>query len=780
MAAIETLDGISRVNEFDYQVTKVVNIGANIDDLRDANFTIRDGGRMQFVTGCTTTFTRCTFTELKTMKVAQSTAAPTNNTNARFQGTTAPVFKGCKFLMADEMRSNSFDAVATSAPSFLYDEYKTPCYMFINNVFQNPQKQYWHWNTLASDKIVINGLIWDQKGPSGLAFDLPPSINNMTMVNNNPTSTSRHVNFLTRNWPANTTREIAGLTARNISTWGGDDTRTLVMVDCSTPAGEDIPRSSEPQAIDGRIIGKRTYKSIPFDPLSNASVSVKTYIKNKDNNTVAMNGYAAKVDEKLFSYQFAGGSRDIEYANEYIRGFYKYGTLPAVAHLTLNPLPAGQKYDDGNVLILPDTSITETDKSIVDAYRFSTEVSDSSISFTSDDGIMSSTWVTVHNLYDAMCANLEENWEAVDLRAIRTGNQLDFGNRSVSLTNLGVSGHLKTTGSLTLSQIDNGSTISGSQNVVIDTLPTSITVDNAVLNIKPHTDITHFKEVNGARYKATADGTYTARGKSASIIDANGFTITVITEALPTPSVLNFKSSGARWSIFDDNGDFVQSGSGDKVLNHRGGIDKGVWTIVSHKQGFAAQIDTWISDDDSNNLVEFNGAKQFRVNGGSAYTEDETPNVSVGLFDNKLRALVGNTSVEAQEVYNAQQNFINSDEGLSWVKKTGLTLPPTFGTLNGQTGYFNVEGFVYDSFAGLTPQSKINAAFENTASHDYGLINNGGTVLGGGVETAKEIANAVWLSKKSEYEDSDTMGALQKETGDYVRFNAMQLQPTDM
>jgi hypothetical protein len=88
------------------------------------------------------------------------------------------------------------------------------------------------------------------------------------------------------------------------------------------------------------------------------------------------------------------------------------------------------------------------------------------------------------------------------------------------------------------------------------------------------------------------------------------------------------------------------------------------------------------------------------------------------------------TLLKAQAAYDAQHNFLSTDAGLDWIKTTGLVLPPAHGTLNGQAGYFSVEGFLYDNVSGATPQSKIDTAFESTASHDYGVIDNGGTILG--------------------------------------------------
>ena len=64
MASIETLTGVTKVSDFGYEVTGgLVQVGSGIDDIEHANFVQKDGGLLSFVSGCTTTFSRCTFNE---------------------------------------------------------------------------------------------------------------------------------------------------------------------------------------------------------------------------------------------------------------------------------------------------------------------------------------------------------------------------------------------------------------------------------------------------------------------------------------------------------------------------------------------------------------------------------------------------------------------------------------------------------------------------------------------------------------------------------------------
>jgi len=334
-----------------------------------------------------------------------------------------------------------------------------------------------------------------------------------------------------------------------------------------------------------------------------------------------------------------------------------------------------------------------------------------------------------------------------------------FDGSTVFLKAATFAGDIETTGSVSLDAISDGQTIIDSQDVTISTLPASLTLDNAVLNLPAGSDVTAYEEINTAGYRATAHGEYVARGKDASIIDANGFNVTIITDPLPTPSTMIWDGDlSVRWAIYDQTGTFIESGDGDKTLANAGDVDSGPWTIVSHRAGHAAQIDKWVSDDGTTTSLSFSGALQSQVNGGVAYVAMPTPNVTAGIFDNKIRCLIKNTSVAKQEVYTAQQDFLNTDAGLDWIRITTLILPPTHGFMNGQAGYFNVQGFTYDSVPGVTPESKINAVFENTATHSFGLTDNGGTQLGGGAVNAAAVARAVWNAHRTDHANEGSMG----------------------
>lgn len=758
MAAIESLDGISRVNEFDYQVTKVVTVGSDIDDVAEATFTIKDGGYLAFITGCTTSFTRCTFTEQSTAKTYGSTGSGSAANKARFRGTTAPKFYGCEFYHATGMSHSSFDIPATANPEFRRDEFGRKCRVYINN-------STFYWNHFMSPRMTIDGLVVDlQGGKADLSFEIPPPINDLTVIDNSTGSTVRHVTFLCANWPSNSTYTVRGLGARNVATWSGHATKKLRLVD---PKG-DIPRSFDNGAEASPIDVLRTYKSVPFDASAGSPVTVKTYVKNTLTNDVIISDYSNNVNEELDSYFISAGSTNLTYRNQYTRGFYKYGYQTAILNFDVSERLDGSPIDDGNVLMLPDTSITETDKAVVDAYSITTTVSDSAVTITGGA-------ITTRQAYDAICAHLEDNWKAVDLRAGRAGDMLDVGSRTLSLPS--VDGDLQSSGAITVASIAEGRVIKDSPNVTIGTLPATLTLDNAILNIGSGADVTEYTELNGGSYKASSDGEYIARGKSASIIDVNGFTITVVTAALPTPSTMNFVADGdTRWAIYDNNNGFVESGSGNKVLAHTGGVDAGVWTIVSHKKGYAGQIDRWTSDDGSVTNLTFVGSQIRRSTGEVATTNDPFLDATTSVSAGRMHTLIANKSVGPQQIINAQQFFLNTDAGLNWIRQNQPPDYPTWAAMNGITYLLTKEGFTYDSVSGVTPEAAISATLISSASHDNILLTNGGVTVSGGALTGADIATAVWAAQRTEHAAEGTMGEAQSAAADMATITAQNTQ----
>lgn len=111
MASIETLTGVTKVSDFGYEVTGgLVQVGSGIDDIEHANFIQKDGGLLSFVSGCTTTFSRCTFNE-------ESSAYTTTAVRyERIKSGTSPIFEGCTFKFTDMLVTNIAGNIVSGSP----------------------------------------------------------------------------------------------------------------------------------------------------------------------------------------------------------------------------------------------------------------------------------------------------------------------------------------------------------------------------------------------------------------------------------------------------------------------------------------------------------------------------------------------------------------------------------------------------------------------------------------------------------------------------------------
>lgn len=200
----------------------------------------------------------------------------------------------------------------------------------------------------------------------------------------------------------------------------------------------------------------------------------------------------------------------------------------------------------------------------------------------------------------------------------------------------------------------------------------------------------------------------------------------------PTPSTMNLTTTG-RWAIYDNSGSFVESGSGNKTYNHIG-TDTGTWTVIVHRLGYQAEKFVWVSDNDTINDFVYSDTQVIRPEGGQAYSGSATPSVSTSTSGDKILTLIGNIKVESQQVLDSIQDYLNTDSGLDWLHTYENLLSPTWGVLSGISYYLNVEGFVYDSTAGSTPESGVGGLIVSSASHLNVLTTNGGTIFASAVE----------------------------------------------
>tara|TARA_R110002096_G_scaffold47183_4_gene126129 strand:+ start:80 stop:2557 length:2478 start_codon:yes stop_codon:yes gene_type:complete len=417
-----------------------------------------------------------------------------------------------------------------------------------------------------------------------------------------------------------------------------------------------------------------------------------------------------------------------------------YGYSPVL--LSDIDLTGLEEFVDVAVTAFDDVNITETNSTTVAAYT----TSETAAKFVDLAALNLATNRPASTTHDFTLAGTTVTGGANSITASASGAAYAFAGTTATINAASFNASITTTGSVSLVAIAESQTITSSQNVTLATLPTALTLDNAILNLPAGADVTAYVETNGGSYKATADGTYTARGKASSIIAANGFTITVVTAAAPTPSTLNFTANSARWAIYNNSGTFIESGTGDKTLNHSAGVDAGTWKIISHRKGYVAQINTWSADDGTTNGIAFAGTQIVRPEGGVAYTTATTPNTTISISASRVHTLIGNLSISTQELVNVQQNFLNTDAGLAWIEDTSTTAAPTHGNLGGTAFFLNLTGFTYDSTTGSTPESAVNATLVSSASHANVVTTNGGTIFGGGSASAADIAALVWAS----------------------------------
>lgn len=171
-------------------------------------------------------------------------------------------------------------------------------------------------------------------------------------------------------------------------------------------------------------------------------------------NSIEVRLYAlAKVQHSSSSSatRYSNSADDVYNVYGYKYGFgfiYKSYTFRASGQLEISEIS------------LEDTLITESDKSVVDAYPFSVSLSGSTWTITGDNTTLQS--ITSFQIYDAIASYMEDNFTNSDIRIGRAAKELNFGALNVVLDYITLDGTIETTGTVTLS---NGSSASG----IVDT-----------------------------------------------------------------------------------------------------------------------------------------------------------------------------------------------------------------------------------------------------------------------------------------------------------------------
>lgn len=409
MALIETLNNISKISDGLYEVTiGDALVGAAIDDVENATFLIKNGGRLRFDDNCTTTFTRCIFREEDDAGTYSTDNFNVVGEGRFFEGPNcAPVFKGCQFQINTNGRTD-FDVTnrnGGAAPTFRKTELGERCSIIINR--ETVGSQGTMFNHLASPSLAIDGLIIDHKRSGGACEfgEIPSTLNELTVVDNNPGSSERHVVVLTYRWPVGvTTQTIKKLQARNIGLWATVDDRTVILED---PIGRIEKATDLSNSYRAELVVKRTYKATSINPADNSSVTSRYVITGVDGT--ALDTSASTILQPLTQFVQERLSTNIVDKSTYQVAVAKYGFQSFVKSITI-PDTTNPDFFDDLILMYEDENITETDTALVQAYT---------------------EFTTANQIYDYL--KLEEETRTDDDTLVGTsyvtalGSILDFG-----------------------------------------------------------------------------------------------------------------------------------------------------------------------------------------------------------------------------------------------------------------------------------------------------------------------------------------------------------------
>lgn len=471
------------------------------------------------------------------------------------------------------------------------------------------------------------------------------------------------------------------------------------------------------------------------DRYTNAVPNTKLVILEDNNGTQASSGQSTSGEALELSVKYADldghtltvNETDwqwgaIEYNRNIVSGLFSVSDVN-----TIDGVAKDVKH--GAALIQSiDLSISQSNKSTVDSY---TELD------------------TPQKFYDRAKSFLFDSYAGETGTIVtRSGNTIDTGSYNVVLNNSGAAfafngttitinagswrnAGITTTGTITIADgVDiTGSTFSSLELNSGRDLNTVTVTGNLVFNdnIAGTYDLINS---NIGTLRNDGSGLLTFSNSGSTVSNSSDAQINIV--IAPTPSTMNLTTTG-RWAIYDNSGSFVESGSGNKTYNNIG-TDTGTWTVIVHRLGYQAEKFAWVSDNDTTNDFVYSDTQVIRPEGGQAYSGSATPSVSTSTSGDKILTLIGNLKVESQQVLDSIQDYLNTDSGLDWLHTYENLLSPTWGVLSGISYYLNVEGFVYDSTAGSTPESGVGGLIVSSASHLNVLTTNGGTIFASAVE----------------------------------------------
>jgi hypothetical protein len=727
MAGIETLTGITKINAFEYEVTSEVSVGASIDDLEYATFIQKSGGLLKFDSGCTTTFTNCKFVE--------ETDAASAPQNKRFiaNSSTAPVFKGCKFIVVHPFgtaRGNSdFDVPTGANPTFDFSEDGSPCYFVRNNSGDIAEANHYYSGT-------FNSFVVDQNGNGGAFEVMSPSltINDLTLKDrglSNPLGSRHLIIYTSRSAFYNNTTTFRKLKSDNVSLFGGANTTdNNIIIKVIDAKGELLRSEDTPNSQRGYLQFLRTYQSAPLDATTLSAVSVKGYLKNTDNNDIIINGTTSGIDEELLQYKYEHNTtstkevitRDANgdpqttgtfftVANNYIRGFISYDRLPTSRTFKIEDRVDGSPLVH-DVVLVDDSSITNTYASA----KALTEITDA------------------NKFYDRAKAYLVDNFAGETQTIVtRDGNTIiargydvvvddqandvfAFNGTTITIKASSFVGNIQTTGTITL---NNSAEVIGSYgaNTVLPWEVTNVeaTATLQLYNVTKSLEVENLVVTGTAGNKVTSSGTYT--GSEVSVGDNIRLRITCqagTSAFLPyeafgvaTSVGISFEANQVADTIYNDNGinadnlttlsaDYpnvqIDISDGDGIADAREfyafyvkqtttstGIEQwfGAITAIDHMN---YRVNTSVADiklqNTGNTPLVISGARIFRDNGTSILHADAGDQPMTQDNGELIQYVKGQVNESlSNQLPPAVANAINSNSTITGIDKNSKLIP---------------------------------------------------------------------------------------------------------
>ena len=316
-----------------------------------------------------------------------------------------------------------------------------------------PTFSYCHF---ASSDMTIDGLVMDHRNnTAGLEFGLgniPASITNLDIVDNNPTSGSRH--FVLVNFPGGNTYDIDRLQARNISLYSSSVYTTRL--------NNPLSNIQKGQFYNNVLEVYRDLSLTTVDedenPVTDANIYIKRTSGDAFTSTTPVNGNG-EFTSRLLQYRQSHGSSAVTYHNQYEIYYAHYTKLFRAQTHTLDFVSGMNGANGlGNIKLLNDDGVTETNMATVASY------SGISIDHTNKTITLSDS-VSICNVYDYLKYDKvsvnQDKPTVTSFVASKNGTTLDVSDYSIILNSNGkltvCDGFekIETTGTSTINDLSN-------------------------------------------------------------------------------------------------------------------------------------------------------------------------------------------------------------------------------------------------------------------------------------------------------------------------------------